>query len=155
LEVPFLSSRPVLYIQPADPSLVLQTTQGNYALNQTGLVLSRLTHVPANVPVAVDQSGLTPRPGKQVLPGSTVLFAETVAYQFKAAQLTISTFVLPANAPYELDVRLAGRSYAVRFNLQADALTQSGAAIATLQQLGSAVPSQYIDVRVPGRAYYK
>jgi len=155
LEVPFLGNRPVLYVQPADPSLVLQTPHGNYALNQTGLVLSLLTRLPAKVPVVVDQSGLTPQPGKQVLPGSTVSFAETVAYQFKTAQLPISTFVLPANAPYELDVRLSGRPYAVRFNLQADALTQSGAAIATMQQLGSTVPSQYVDVRVPGRAYYK
>jgi len=155
LSVPFLGNRPVLYVQPADPSLVLQATYGNYAINQTGLVLSSLTRLPAQVPLVVDQSGLTPKPGKQVLPGTTVAFAQTVAYQFKAAQLTISNFVLPANAPYELDVRLAGRPYVIRFNLQADARTQSGAAIATLQQLGTTSPSQYVDVRVPGRVYYK
>lgn len=155
LGVPLAGSRPIVYVQVAQPSLVLQTAAGNYALNASGLVLARLQSLPAGVPVVVDQSGVTPQPGKQSLPGSTIVFIQTVAYQFAAAHVGISAYVLAANSPYELDVRLDGKPYVVRCNLQADALTQSGAAVATIEQLAGSTPANYLDVRVPGRVYYK
>jgi hypothetical protein len=155
MSIPLVSNRPVLYIQPATPTLILETAKGNYALNKAGVVLSRLHSLPADVPLVVDQSGLTPQGGKQVLPSGAVTFVTTVAYQFAAKHLSISTFVLSANTPYELDAHLEAQTYVVRFNLQTDALTQSGAALATLHQLDGAVPSQYLDVRVPSRVYYK
>jgi hypothetical protein len=155
VSIPLVSNRPVVYIQPASQSLVLQSTSGNYSINDTGFVLSKLVILPEGAPTVVDQSGLIPIPGKQLLPSGTVTFTETVAYQFKAAHLSISTFVLPSGSPYELDVRLEGQPYMIRFNLESSPLVQSGAAIATIQQLGSTKPSSYIDVRVAGRVYYK
>jgi hypothetical protein len=153
--VPLIGSRPVVYIQVANPSLVLQTGNGNYALNKSGIVLAQLRSIPTQIPLVVDQSNQTPKPGKQYLPSSTVAFVDTVAFQLSAAHVDVSTYVLPANAPYELDVRVNGTPYSVRYNLQADPLVQSGAAIGTIQQLGNTVPSSYIDVRVPDRVYYK
>ncbi|HUB92926.1 MAG TPA: hypothetical protein VMB52_00290 [Verrucomicrobiae bacterium] len=155
MNIPLVGNRPVLYLQPATPVLVIQAPDGNYALNRDGIILSRLHEIPADVPEVVDQSSLTLQVGKQALSSGAVAFINTVAYQFAAQHLTISTFVLPANAPYELDVRLEGQSYIVRFNLEADALIQCGAAVATIQQLGNKPPSTYLDVRVPGRVYYK
>ncbi len=153
--IPLVSSRPVVFVQPARPALVLRSLNGDYALNGEGVVLSRGRSLPSGVQLAVDQSGLTPRLGEQVLSGGTVSFVQSVAYQFSAAHLSLSTFVLPAGTPYEIDARLEGKPYAIRFNLEEDVRTQSGAAIATVQQLGSAVPANYLDVRVPGRVYYK
>jgi hypothetical protein len=155
ISIPLVSNRPVVYVQPAQPSLVLQSTSGNFAVNDTGFVLASLSAIPSNVPTVVDQSGIAPQPGKQLLSGDTVSFISTVLYQFTAAHLTISTFVLPVGNPYELDVHLAGKPYTIRFNLEQDTLTQSGTAIATIQQLGTTIPKDYIDVRVPGRVYYK
>lgn len=153
--IPLVSSRPVVYVQPERPALVLRSLNGDYALNNEGVVLSRVRSLPSGVQLAVDQSGLTPQLGKQVLSGDTVSFVQSVAYQFSAAHLSLSTFVLPAGAPYEVDARLEGKPYAIRFNLEEDVRTQSGAAIATVQQLGSTTPANYLDVRVPGRVYYK
>ncbi|MEJ0073804.1 MAG: hypothetical protein WDN27_07110 [Candidatus Saccharibacteria bacterium] len=155
LTVPLASSRPIVYVQLAQPTAVVQTAQGNYALNASGIVLAPLKTLPPNVPLLVDQSGAAPAPGKQFLPGSTLAFVQTVAYQFDAAHLDASVFVLSSGSPYELDARLSGQTYTIRFNLEADATVQSGAAIATVQQLGDTVPSAYLDVRVPGRVYYK
>jgi hypothetical protein len=156
ISIPLVNSRPVVYVQPADPSLVAQTTQGDYALSKSGYVLTALQSLPSGVPIVVDQSGLAPHLGKPLMPSSTVNFVQTVLYQLNAAHLSITAFVLPGNSPYELDVRLGGEPYMIRFNLAENALTQSGAAVATIQQLGSGtVPSSYIDVRVPGRVYYK
>jgi len=154
MTVPLVSSRPIVYVQVAQPSVIVQTGRGNYALNKTGIVLAKLRTMPSGVAVVADQSGGNPVLGKQYLPSSTLNFVQTVAYQFAAAKIPVSTFVLPASSLYELDVHIDGQPYYVKCNLQDDALVQSGAAIASIQQ-ASPVPSQYVDVRVPGRAYYK
>lgn len=155
LGVPLVGNRPVVYVQVARPSLVVQTGSDLYALNKSGIVLAKVDSQPTDIPLIVDQSGNRPRPGKQFLPSSTVTFLQTVVFQLAQAHLDVSVFALPREAPYELDVRLDGKGYYLRFNLQADALTQSGAAIAALQHLNGAEPATYLDVRVPGRVYYK
>lgn len=155
MSVPLVGNRPIVYIQVAAPSLILQTPSGNFALSGSGTVLARLKAVPAGIPQVLDQSGAKPRVGEHYLPSSTVSFARTIAYQLTAAHMAINTFVLPVNSPYELDVRLEGQSYLIRCNLEVDALTQSGAIAGTVQQLGSSAPASYLDVRVPGRVYYK
>ncbi len=155
LNVPIASSRPVMYVEIAQPSLVLRTQYGSYVLNNAGVVLARLHSVPTHMPLVIDQATAPPQLGKQYLPSSTVTFVQTVAYQFAVKRLTISAFTLPVGAPYELDVRLSGKSYIIRFNLEQDPLVQSGAAIATIQQLAGRDPRLYLDVRVPGRVYYK
>ncbi len=155
LTVPLVSNRPIVYIQPAQPSAVLQTGGRNYALNKSGVVLARLQTVPANIPLIVDASNASAQPGRQFLPGSTVAFVQTVEYQLTAAHLAVTAFTLPQASPYELQAHLEGQSCYLRFNLAADALTQSGAVLATIQKLGGSVPHDYLDVRVPGRVYYK
>lgn len=153
--LPLIGSRPIVYVQVAQPSVIVQSTHGNYALNKSGLVLSKVAALPSGVPLLVDQSGVMLQPGRQYLPGTTVSFIQTLAYQFAEAKIAVSAYVLPPGSPYELDVRLEGKPYMIRSSLVADALTQSGAAIATMQHLGSVVPGAYVDVRVPGRVYYK
>jgi hypothetical protein len=80
---------------------------------------------------------------------------KTVHYQFAQTDIKVNALVLPAKKAYEVNARLEGKPYIIRFNLQEDALQQSGAAIATIEQFGSTVPTGYLDVRVPGRVYYK
>jgi hypothetical protein len=152
--LPLVGNRPIVYLAIAQPSLILQTTHGNYAVNQSGLVLARLSSLPADVPLVVDPSGTSPTIGKRFLPGSTVNFLHTVTYQMAAAKLPVTNYILPATSPFELDLRLEGKSYLTKFNLQGDPLEQSGAAIATLRHLGAITPASYLDVRVPGRIYY-
>jgi hypothetical protein len=118
-------------------------------------VLSSVSQLPSGVPLLVDQSSAQPRPGKQFLPGTTVDAIQTITYQFAAAKLAISTFVLPTDKPYELDVRLEGKPYAIRASVIGNVTVQSGAAIATVQKLGTSNPGNYVDVRVPGRVYYR
>jgi hypothetical protein len=154
--LPLIGNRPLVYLTPAQPSLIMQTTEGsNFALNSSGLALAQVSQIPADGLVVRDQTGSHPSPGKQVLPGATVSFIKTVAYQLKAAKLQPESFTLPATSAYELDVKLAGKPYEVRFNLQANALQQSGAVVAAIGHLGDTGPSQYIDARVPERIYYK
>jgi hypothetical protein len=155
ITMPLIGNRPLVYVEAAQPSLILQTTHGNFAMSRSGVLLARLTSIPANVPTVNDQSTAGPRSGTQFLPASTVDFILTTDYQFNAAHIAVATYVLPSASPYELDMRPEGKSFVIKYNLEEDALEQSGAAIATIQHLGTTVPPSYIDVRAPGRVYYK
>jgi hypothetical protein len=156
ITLPLIGNRPLVYVQAAQPSVIVQSVHGgSFALNTTGLVLARVGDVPAGIPLVVDQSGVTPQPGKRYLPGSTISFIQTMEYQLAAAQIPAAAFVLPTGQPYELDVRLEGKQFVVRSNLQADSLVQSGVIIGTLKHLGASLPGSYLDVRTPDRAYYK
>ena len=92
---------------------------------------------------------------KRLLPASHVAFMQKVDYQLTQKEFVIDRFILPKNSAYEVNVRLKGKPFAIRFNLAEDATVQSGAAVAVLEQLGEASPSTYLDVRVPGRAFYR
>jgi hypothetical protein len=162
IKLPLIDHRPIVYIQPATPALVLITTQGSsYIVDDRGRVLANTRDVAYNaphLPNVKDNSGTAVSTGRQALPTGTVSFLQAVLFQLERKQLNVSTFVLPAGKS-ELDAYLYGQSYFIKFNL-ADSDTaqqQAGTFLAVrhhLQEQGTA-PVQYIDVRVDGRAYYK
>lgn len=159
--LPLLAHRPVIYIQTSSPAIILNGVSGAYVLGDSGRVLAAAPSAAAfaklNLPVITDQSGLRLALGRQALTAANVSFAETVVAQLAARQVKIAQMTLPAAAS-ELDVHLAGQPYFVKFNLQSgDARQQAGTFLATQSRLASQhiTPSQYIDVRVDGRAYYK
>lgn len=153
--VPLIGNRPVVYVSAERPAFALDTGTGLYSISTEGYVLARLDSLPSDLIRLKEVGSREPKPGSRFLPGSTVVFAKIVAYQLVQAGYTIDYLSLPVNAPYEMDLQITGQPYIVRYNLQADALQQSGGAIATLKKLGSNRPGQYLDVRVPGRAYYR
>lgn len=155
---PLIGNRPVVYIKPAQAAYNLQTDQGVYSMDAHGFVLAKLTSSSSDLIVLKESSSRVPVPGKQYLATSIVEFCQNVAYQLqKAGGKTIHHIDLPAAQPYEADVYLVGTPYRIKFNLRENAVQQSGAALAVLQKLGKGggQPSEYLDVRVPGRVYYK
>lgn len=159
--IPMLSHRPLVYIQPAKPSLIIMARNGSFLVSDSGKALVQAESPEAlnqpSLPKLSDQSGLRVELNKQALPADDVAFMQTVAAQLKAKQLTIESMNLPP-ATRELDIKVAGQPYIVKFNLMAGkARQQVGAYIATMEDLKAKNinPSQYIDVRVVGRAYYK
>jgi hypothetical protein len=160
--LPVLGQRPIAYLQMTRPSVLLVTTGGNaYVLDETGRVLApaaRVTNLDSfKLPTVTDNSGLNPEVGKLVLPGSTINFIRGVTYQLQSAHVAYDKLVLP-EASQELDVYLSGKSYLVKFNAHDDsAREQAGAFLAVQARLDKqgSLPASYIDVRLPGRAYYK
>ncbi|QQS19372.1 hypothetical protein IPL85_03725 [Candidatus Saccharibacteria bacterium] len=153
--VPLVGNRPIVYVTPSRASFMIESPMGLYSLADNGYVLAKLPAPEKELVTMAELSNRVPEVGKQFLPASTVSFARTVKFQMQQAGFTISRIVLPSDAPYEMQLALVGKSYLVRFNLQADALQQSGGAVAVLQQLEPTARPEYIDVRVLGRAYYK
>ena len=81
----------------------------------------------------------------------TYLFKELNAHSIKTV-----TYTLVPNSR-ELDVKMAANSYIVKYNLENNSKEQVGGYLALKRYLESNKinPSQYIDVRVIGRAYFK
>lgn len=163
LALPIIGRQPTLYLQPALPQLVLATKSGGqFILDSTGralAVVNKRVTLPTGVkalPVVVDESGISVKPGDIALPAQSVQFVTEVAGQLHAKQLRITSWKMPAQAS-ELDVYIEGVSYYVRFNLQGNPREQAGTFLATKSYLESnkKTASQYIDVRVSGHAYYK
>lgn len=159
--LPLLSHRPIVYVEPAQPSLLLSTTYGNYVIGSNGRVLAQDNAQNSvsglDLPHVTDQSGIRPVVGKQAMPATTVQFIHTVQTELAAKQIATSVMVLPP-ASSQLNVYITGVNYYVKFNLQSGtARKQSGTFMATRANLAGQgiTPSEYIDVRVEGRAYYK
>lgn len=159
--VPLLANRPIIYVQPAEPILIVKARNGAFIVADSGKALLRASKVEDlsdyKLPVLEDQSGLKLTVGRQALQSKDVDFIQTVIIELNAKQYPVANMILPASSS-ELDVQVAGQPYIVKFNLQSDTARQQAgtylAMIANLKKQNQA-PSKYVDVRVNGRAYYQ
>ncbi|HSX43904.1 MAG TPA: hypothetical protein VLE69_01220 [Candidatus Saccharimonadales bacterium] len=160
VSLPIIGHRPIIGLDPADPTLVIKTQSGSFIIDNTGRALIKIDNVakPAqpNLPVIQDNSGLTIGQGDIALPKEDVAFITTVIEQLSAKNIKIQIMQLPAIAN-ELRVTIAGYNYYIKFNLSGDARLQSGTFLAVKDDLKSKhiTPTEYIDVRVNERAFYK
>lgn len=161
VSIPLVSNQPTVYVQVAQPALILSDPHGLYVLDSSGKVLvdngSASAFAWLKLPQVMDESGLLLARGMQALPSTDISFIQTVTVQLSARKFSIASMVLPP-ATSELDVKLKGQPYIVKFNLaNNDPRQQAGTFLATQANLHSQniTPTQYIDVRVDGRAYYQ
>ena len=158
--LPFFGHRPIIHIAQSDPALLLTTTDAqSFVIDTEGRAIANGSAAPASLqllPVR-DESGIVVHLGQLAVPSTTVDFIRTVHFQLAQRQDQVRTFVLPS-ASSELDIYLQGQKYYVKCNLASGtALQQAGTFLATQQYFEGRgiVPSQYVDVRLDGRAYYK
>ncbi len=161
ITLPFISHRPLVYLTPAQPALILVNPTGSYVLDASGRALVSLSSpdelLKYNIPQVNDNSGFKLLTGQQVISSKDVSFIKSIVAQLAAKQLVVSILTLPP-ATREVDANIVSKPYIVRFNLQnGDPKKQAGVFLAVNARLTSQgiVPAKYIDVRVPGRAYYQ
>lgn len=160
VSLPVIGNRPVVYIQPAVPQLILVAQNGVFILDGNGRALISGNQVPQlsrlQIPSVTDQSGLGIQTGEIALPRAIVRFISEVVGQLKAKNLTVTSLTLPPGTN-ELYVKLDGVGYFVKFNLHGQARAEAGAFLATKQYLEQQrkVPREYIDVRVENKIFYK
>ncbi|MGZ6005684.1 MAG: hypothetical protein ACXWLH_06095 [Candidatus Saccharimonadales bacterium] len=160
ISLPLINRRPVIYLSSSQPAMVMVTEDSSMIINDQGLAVvpvnqvSKLTNY--NLPTIFDKSGLNLQAGKQALPGNSVEFIVNVVEQFKLAKQPIERVTLPAVAN-ELDIKLRGQNYYLKMDLQGDSREETGAFLAAQAKFKKldANPSEYVDVRVVGRVYYK
>lgn len=158
---PVVGHQPTVYLQPAEPVLLLKSADGGlFVLGTSGRVLAdaaplaRLKKLA--LPVVEDQSGLQIAPGSTVLPSDNISFITEVVGQLRAKRLTVTGLTLPRGTS-ELDVRIKGEAYFIKFNLRGNARAEAGAFLAVKKHLEreNKTPRSYIDVRVENKAYYR
>jgi len=161
IALPLISHRPIIYVAPTTPALILAQQEHAYVLDTNGKALADANKVAGlanlTLPTVTDQSGLKVHLGIEVLPGSEITFIDDVVKELVADHYQVNSLTLPG-ATSELDVRVEGKPYFIKLNVQSgDALQQVGTYAATDKYLvGKGVtPSQYVDVRLDGRSYYK
>lgn len=161
VNIPLVSRRPIISLRLAEPAILLSDQKGDtYVLDNTGRAimpagqLSKLGKF--DLLTVSDKSGLAISLNKQILPAQSISFIKEVQAQLKAKQLTPSSYTMPTIAN-ELHVRLQGLPYLVKFNMAEDARQQAGTYLAVKAHLDGEhiTPAEYIDVRVPEKAYYK
>lgn len=158
---PLVGHQATIFITPYEPSFMLSTVDNKvFLLDTNGRALasnSQITDAHAvHVPTLEDKSGLSISLGTQALPADTVHFITEVLSLLAAAKVGYTQLVLPPSSS-ELDVYVSGQPYFVKFNLQGDAKLEVGTFLATQERLArdKVTPTQYIDVRVGERAYYR
>jgi len=160
IALPLVGRRPIVYVVPSLPAMILKAGPNNFVINQQGKAIMTLDQLTAvadqHLPIITDQSGLAIKVGQAALPSTYVSFVATVLGQLQAKKLMVDGLVLPAKS-FELDVHISGQAYTIKMNLQNDATQQIGAFLAASQKLAqnNQAPASYFDVRVPGRVYYK
>ena len=158
--VPIMGRRPVVKLEIAPAVVVVRLSGEDYLLSSEGRAILRpdkaSLETQKTLPLVVDQSDLQIQAGEGVLTSSEVSFVTQLIAQFRAKNLTISTLTLPP-LPSELHAKIKDQSYFIKFDLLGGARTQAGSFIAVKKRLDSQNknPTQYIDVRVEGKAYYK
>lgn len=160
ITLPLAGHRPIVYIQPSQPIMLLSTQADTYVISEKGTAIIRSSSVKdlisLNLPTVKDLSGLDVKLGQAALPVDDVNFTQQIIYQFSASNQPISGLTLP-RVPNELDVQLKGKSFYLKFNTQADPKEQVGAYLASLKYLDRShrLPTKYFDLRVEGKVYYK
>ena len=160
--VPFIGYTPTVHIQLSKPVIIYAVNNiGSYLVNPEGYIVADATSVSATELKGLitlnSPSLIAVGPKSQVLTSSSVRFIETVSEALALKKIQIAKMNLVPMAE-ELDVYPVGVPYYIKFNLyQSDALTEVGTYLATINTLNQQkiMPSQYIDVRLDGRAYYK
>ena len=158
VELPFFSQQPTLRLIISKPSLLMTSGGRRYVVDSQGVIAGTAGVIKNSSRLAkiTDQSGFNAQIGGPVLSSADITFIKTLLSEAKAADIPLSSMTLPASAE-ELDIRTADQPYFVKFFLGGDALRQTGQFLAArhnFQQKGPA-PAEYLDVRVPGKIFYK
>jgi cell division septal protein FtsQ len=158
IELPFVSQQANVQLIISKPVFLIANDSKAYVIDEQGIAVnesSQLPKLPSLITVN-DQSGFKTRVGQQVLSSNEVHFINQVIAQLRAAHVPVANLTLPPLAQ-ELDLRTADQSYYVKFYLGGDAQVQTGQLLASRHNFAQndQQPAEYLDVRVPGKIFYK
>ena len=158
VELPLIGQQPVIRLNIANPEFLFNSNGQQYVLTANGIVVpnSFNPRITKTLVTINDLSGFHAQPGKAVLSAQQVAFISTVASQIQAAKVPIKSFNLPP-AAQEVDLYTKDQNYYTKFYLGGNALVETGQYLAARHQLSAQNqnPSQYLDVRVEGKIFYK
>ena len=158
VSVPVFGQKPIVRLDISPPSFVISSGSERYIVDRAGIAVGSELRLPAvkNLPLVDDQSGYKISVGSQVLSIGSVSFINQLVAQAKISKVTISNITLPPLAQ-ELDLKTSDKPYYTKFFLGGDPSIQIGQFLAARHQFAAnhQDPTQYLDVRVAGKIYFK
>ncbi len=161
LHLPLLIGRPTVALHMGEPVLKFITSNGTYLLNDNGQTLfeqkdKSSAYNDASLPSIVDQSNTPVVLSKPALSAAQVDYVQEILYQFKVRQLSAERISLRPGGG-ELRIKLKNTNYMIKFNFYEDPRQSVGSFLAAKKRIerSGPVPTQYIDVRIPERAYIR
>ncbi len=138
------------------PNLIWQTGGQSYLLDDQGFIILPLADRKLKLVAVEDTTNLPVKLGARVVPPSFVGFClDLIGLVPKQTGLSITGLQLPETTT-EVDIVTSG-GYLVKFDTTRSASGEVGDLVRVLAQLKlqNQKPSQYIDLRIENRAYYK
>jgi cell division septal protein FtsQ len=158
VELPIFSQTPVIHLKISNAEFALSSSGQSYIIDANGAAVAKSSDYPSSQKLinVEDQSGFKVEVGKQVMSAGAVEFINTLVKQSKHGNVSIASLALPKLAQ-ELDLKTTDRSYYVKFYLGGDVNLQSGQFLAARHQFDAtnSQPAEYLDVRIPGKIFYK
>ncbi|HOR23374.1 MAG TPA: hypothetical protein PLF57_01670 [Candidatus Saccharibacteria bacterium] len=157
--VTLLGRRPVIKITTAQPmALFFQESEESFLLSDRGKLLMPIEKSIFNwksLPIIKNQTGVQGQQGMQFISPDEAKNVNDLILQLKQDN---SQYTLTLNRqPQEINLYETGKAYYVKFLTSGDMLGQYGAMRATQSKLQkmNVTPSEYIDVRLADKVYYK
>jgi len=160
VSLPVFGRNPVISIVAKQPAMALTSQQGAYVLDANGVVMARASSITGfdniKLPIVNDESSLTVEIGKGVLTSQQVDFISVLVTQLNLNKKQVSSVTLPPIIN-QVQIKLKGFNYYIKFDMQNDPKTSAGAFIALSKRLAKdgATPAEYVDVRIEDRAFYR
>lgn len=158
ISLPLVSQQPILRISVYSPTLTLSAKSQIFIVDSQGRAVgfdSDFTGL-KNLITVTDESNFEFQRGQAILAAAHVDFIVALNKHLKKAAIPARQLSLTPQ-PQELVLRTADRSYFVRFLLNGDLAGQIGQYLAARAQFDrdNTQPSEYLDVRVAGKVFYK
>lgn len=161
VSTPLLRHRPVIEMIISSPAIVFMSGNSTYLLDERGIALFDLKQTAHKVntdqlPIISDQTKFPVEVNKPALTSDQVKFVHDIVRQTSAKQLQVTSMELSQGGG-QLDVRFKNLPYNVKFNFYENSRVSAGAFLAAKEQVerDGTKPAEYIDVRIPSRAYVK
>lgn len=156
--MPFGGRMPSFYLTVDSAALILKTSNGSYVVSRNGRVLGdgNSSIDVSKLIVVDDQSGIPIQGDVAPLSRSDINFIIQLVSDSASIGLPVESITMPPGA-YGLNIRYQSLPYYVKYNLLVEGRGQLGVLLAVKHRLEQqhSVPTEYIDVRVEGRAFYR
>src|SRR3990167_2314661 len=154
----FFADNPKVNLTVAKPVLLLSAQTGSYVVNEKGVVVDLEAGFAGSQKLinVSDESGLEISRGKTILNPQAINFINDLNSFLTRHSVPVKSFSLPAKAQ-ELYLYTTDTGYYVKFNLGGNLAAQASQLLAVRNQFtgDGTQPSQYLDVRVQGKAFYR